>query len=201
MPVNVFYRFFIAYVWILWIACVLQDALCGICVQQYKCTSCSNTVSSAVIGGACHCDTTESVSLGTGCTGNEEIFYGILRLIACTSLDANCLQCSSTTACTDCSGSYLKYEAKCVTECPWNSYQAGTYCYGKQGNFWMMVLIFIGCSTLDTYCTTCNSSSTCLSCSNDLIALDKTCTNSCPGTAYNNNGLCTCMIFLCELSQ
>jgi len=160
----------------LWIGCTYQAALCGICVEQYKCSSCSNTPSSDIIGGACYCDTAES--LGSGC-------------LACTSLDTNCIQCSSTSTCTACTGSYLKYGPSCVTACPGDTYKSGTYCYGKEMIIFM-ISILLACSTLDSYCTTCNSSSTCLSCSNSLVALGQTCTDSCPGTDYNNGGLCTC---------
>ena len=68
--------------------------------------------------------------------------------------------------------------ATCIASCPPGTYNNAGVC--------------TACTTLDNSCTTCNSSSTCLSCSSSLVALGGTCIASCPSGTYNNNGICTC---------
>jgi len=58
-------------------------------------------------------------------------------------------------------------------------------------------MLKIACTTLDTSCLTCNSSSTCTGCSGSLVALGAACTTSCITGTYDYGGICTCKeIFL-----
>lgn len=105
---------------------------CTICGNGYKCLSCYNTPSSDIVGSVCSCYLGETFG-SSFCLGifSEENFIEFI-FIACESLDSNCLQCSSTSTCTACSGSLLKYGPNCVASCPIESYKTGSSCIGKK---------------------------------------------------------------------
>lgn len=54
------------------------------------------------------------------------------------------------------------------------------------------LLIFLACKTLNDFCTTCNGSVTCTSCSNSKYALGSQCVDSCPYGTFLKQGICTC---------
>ena len=116
--------------------------------------------------------------------------------LACSTLDSYCTSCSSSSSCTACSGGRLIYGSSCVASCSTGTYSDGTYCKGIfLGGSSLVLIALIACTTLDSSCTTCNSSSTCLSCSSGKYALGKNCVSSCTTGTYNNGGLCTCNLF------
>ncbi len=61
-------------------------------------------------------------------------------------------------------------------------------------SFFLQLTTPIACTNLDTNCATCNSSISCLSCSNPKVAFGATCIDTCPDGTYDNSGLCTCKI-------
>ncbi len=189
------------------IACSSLDSYCSKCNSSTTCLSCSSE--KFALGKSCVASCTTGITYNNNglCTGNfilRRKNTGInLHDIACSTLNNYCTSCNSSSTCTGCSSSKVALGSTCIDSCPsGTTYNNGGVCICKIFSLIIEKIKFLqACLTLDDYCTSCNSSTTCLSCSSSKYAFGPTCVASCPSGTYDKNGICTCNIFLLKNSE
>lgn len=173
---------------ILFEGCQSVSALCSdsLCQSGHSCSSCSGGL--IPYGAACvsTCPPGTYLSSGT-CKSNPFSFECLLILLACSSLYGSyCLTCD-TSSCLSCDSGYA-YEGSCVDSCPSGTYTSGGACFGKKND--ILSVMMLDCSTLNSYCTSCSSSSSCTACSGSRFIYGSTCVTSCSSGTYNDGTYC-----------
>ena len=84
----------------------------------------------------------------------------------------------------------MAYGAACLTSCPSGTFNNNGLCSCKKEFLIVADFLILVCTALDSYCTKCSVSGSCLGCSGGKVAYGASCYDKCPFGTKNDNGIC-----------
>ncbi len=147
-----------------------------------QCMSCSNQCDGCTLSATncIKCSLGKFKKIGSNtCDTCADGYYGNTITNYCTLCETGCKTCNSTLICTSCTSvagvNYYLYNNKCLPVCP----------LGKYGNTNASAPV---CSNCTSVCSSCISSTACLSCAAGYVLLygQQTCQSNCLLGQYDN---------------